>query len=152
MATSYTSNPRTTEQSSISHPSELSSLPFSLAAERWLENHSRYIKPRTLKGYREYFARLNEFFGDMSVDSLTIGHVRHYQTERGKKAGPNRINQELSALHQVLREAGCWNEIGTLYKALPGRKTKSGHSLTPEQEKHLREVAFSRPKWRVAAH
>ncbi len=131
---------------------DTSSAQFSEAAAAWLKEHSRYIKPRTISGYHEYFRRLNEFFGGMRLDSIQISHVRRYQDERSKRAGPGRVNQELSALHQVLVEADCWKEIGTLYKPLKNKTTKSGHSLTPEEEKRLREVAFSSPKWRVAGH
>ena len=127
-------------------------LTLTAAAKKWLEEHSRYIKPRTISGYREYFKALFSIFGDVPLNTIHITHVRNYQTERAKRAGNGRINQELSALHQVMSEAGCWRDIGFLYKPLPLPKLKSGHSLTAEEEKRLREVALSRPRWQVAGH
>ena len=31
-------------------------------------------------------------------------------------------------------------------------KRRGGHSISAEEERILREVAFSKPKWRLAAH
>ena len=31
-------------------------------------------------------------------------------------------------------------------------KRRGGHSISADEERLLREVAFSRPKWRLAAH
>ncbi len=133
-------------------PSTLSAMLFSDAGAIWIEQHSRYIKPGSIETYRQYFKALAPFFAALRVDAIHIGHIRHYQDERMKVAGASRINKELSALHQVLAEAGCWGSIGPLYKALPLSKIKSGHSLTPEEETRLREIAFTRPRWELAAH
>ena len=130
----------------------MGSLPFSHAAEVWLQEHSRYIKPGSIKTYREYFRALMPFFGELRVDTITIAHIRGYQDERSKAAGASRINKELSAVHQVLAEAGCWDSIRPLYKPLRMPAAKSGHSLTPAEESRLREIAFIQPRWQLAAH
>jgi hypothetical protein len=56
--------------------------PFAIAAATWLEQHSRYIKPRTLKGYGEFAKALNRIFGDVKCKAIHIGHLRYYQDER----------------------------------------------------------------------
>jgi integrase len=42
--------------------------------------------------------------------------------------------------------------IGELYKPLPVPKSRSGHSLTEDEEATLRDIASQKPKWRLAAH
>lgn len=132
--------------------SALGLLPFSKAAEIWLDQHSRYIKPGSIKTYREYFKALHPFFGELRVNTISIAQIRGFQDERRKAAGASRINKELSAVHQVLAEAGCWESIRPLYKPLRLSAAKSGHSLTPAEESRLREIAFTQPRWQLAAH
>ena len=38
------------------------------------------------------------------------------------------------------------------YKPMRVPKRRGGHSISADEERILREVAFSRPKWRLAAH
>ena len=42
-------------------------LPFRRASELWLEQHKRYIKPNTLRGYVFANKVLNAYFGDLIV-------------------------------------------------------------------------------------
>jgi integrase len=127
-------------------------LPFPKAARIWLDQHQLYIKPVTLRGYQNAVNLFGAFLGDVIVKDIHIGHIRAYQVERRKRAGPYLINAEVGVLSMVLKEARCWTPIADLYRPLKVPKRKSGHSLTVEQEARLREVAFSRPKWRLAAH
>jgi len=130
----------------------LSSLPFSRAAFLWLDQHQRYIKPNTLTNYRASVKLLTAFLGDTIVKEIHIGHVRTYQAERSKKAGAHLVNSELSVLQMILKEARCWKKIADLYRPLRVPKRRGGHSLSADEERILREVAFSKPKWRLAAH
>jgi integrase len=130
----------------------LFSLPFPRAAELWLEQHKRYIKPNTLRNYRACVKLLTAFIGETFVKDIHIGHIRAYQAERLVKAGHYLINGELSVLQMILKEARCWKAIADLYKPLRVPKRRGGHSISEDEERILREVAFSRPKWRLAAH
>lgn len=131
----------------------LSSLPFGRAAKLWLEQHQLYIKPNTLTNYRASVKQLTAFLGaDILVNQIHIGHARAYQVERSKKAGAHLVNGELSVLQMILKEARCWKKLAPLYKPLRVPKRRGGHSLSADEERILREVAFSKPKWRLAAH
>jgi hypothetical protein len=55
-------------------------------------------------------------------------------------------------LQQILKEARCWAPLKDLYRPMRVPKRKAGHSISADEERILREVAFSRPKWRLAAH
>jgi integrase len=132
--------------------SPLSSMPFSEASAFWLEQHKRYIKANTLKNYQNALKVLVPHLGDVIVKDIQIAHVRAYQAERGKKAGSYLLNSEISVLQMVMKEARCWKPIADLYKPLRVPKRRGGHSISADEERILREVAFSRPKWRLAAH
>jgi integrase len=128
------------------------SLTLAEAAPKWLEAHKRYIKPNTLKNYGASIRYLNTSLGDVVVEKIHIGHIRAYQAERGKSVGAYQLNGEVSVLQMILKEARCWKPIADLYKPLRVPKRRGGHSISADEERLLREVAFSRPKWRLAAH
>jgi integrase len=132
--------------------SPLSSMPFSEASAFWLEQHRRYIKSNTLRNYQAALKLLIANLGDVIVKDIEIAHVRAYQAERGKKAGAYLLNSEVSVLQMVMKEARCWKSIADLYKPLRVPKRRAGHSISADEERILRDVAFSRPKWRLAAH
>lgn len=127
-------------------------LPFSDAYDHWLEIKAPEIRPRTLRGYRLAKKPLAVFFGALHLNEIHIGHVRAYQQERGKKAGPVLLNGECSCLGMVLEEAGLRQEIWAKYKPRHVPKRGAGNSLSATEEERLREVAFRHPKWRLAAH
>ena len=91
---------------------------FSHAAAQWLGDHSRYIKPRTIKDYQQYIKALTPFFGHLRLKEIHIGNVRQYQTVRKVMAGHSRINMELSTLQQILKEAKLWQNMAELYRPL----------------------------------
>lgn len=128
------------------------SLTLAEAGPEWLEQHKRYIKPNTLRNYTASVGSLIANLGDVLVKDIHIGHIRAYQDERGKFVGAYQLNGELSVLQMVLKEARCWKPIAELYKPLRVPKRRGGHSISAEEERILREVAFTKPKWRLAAH
>lgn len=127
-------------------------LRFSLACERWMEQHRLYIRPSTLKAYEKNIKPLLAFFGELTLRDIHIGHVRTYQQERQLKAGAYLVNAEMSCFQMAMKEAGIWERMEELYRPLRVPKRRAGHSLSDSQEQRLREVAFRHPKWRLAAH
>jgi integrase len=130
----------------------LVSLPFSSASAFWFEQHSRYIKPSTAKSYAGAVKVLCRFFGEILLRDITIAHVRRYQDERRKKAGAYLLNSEIGVLQMILREARLWKNLEEDYKPLRVSRAGAGRSLSKEEEDRLRAAAFSKPKWRLAAH
>ena len=94
----------------------------------------------------------NRFFGDKPINEIAIIHLRMYQDIRSAKVCAHTVNRELGVLQQVLREFDEWHRLASRYRQLRQEPTRAGHSLTEEEERRLREVAFSRPKWQTAAH
>src|ERR1700733_156381 len=128
------------------------SLTLAEAGPKWLQEHSRLLKANTTRNYWAALKLLNASFGNLSLKDIDVGHLRQYQQARGKAAGPYLINTELSVLQQILKECGEWDRIKKFYKPMRVPKRRAGHSISADQERILREVAFSKPKWRLAAH
>ncbi len=51
-----------------------------------------------------------------------------------------------------MKEYDQWARLQSRYKPLKVEPHRSGHSLTAEEEERLKTVAFSKKKWRLAAH
>lgn len=128
------------------------SLTLAEAGPKWLQEHSRLLKANTTRNYRASLKLLNVLIGNLRLKDIDVGHFRDYQRTRGEVAGHYLINGELSVLQQILKECGEWDRIRPFYKPMRVPKRRGGHSISAEEERVLREVAFSRPKWRLAAH
>lgn len=128
-------------------------LTFEVAAQRWLESHSNSIRPSTIRCYKQYVASLSEFFRGMRLSEIDTDKIREYQQWRSKRACPTRLNGEIaSVLRAVLKHAGLWKHLEEFYKPQRAEFRRAGHSITLDDERRLRNVALSRPKWLVAGH
>jgi integrase len=136
---------------SIVKDAPLPETPFPDLADSWLKNHKRYIKLRTFYDYQQYIKTLNKFFGEMNVGEIDLANVRAYQDWRGEMAGNQRINIELSALHQILEESGHWEHLAKGYRPLPVDKRGSGQSLSEEDQEKLLMLVFRRRE-KMLAH
>jgi hypothetical protein len=85
-------------------------------------------------------------------DLYAAAHLRRYQAERGKAVGACQLDGEMSVLQMILKESGQWDRITKFYKPMRMPKRRGGHSISADEERVLREVAFSKPKWSLAAH
>jgi integrase len=128
------------------------SLTLAEAGPKWLQQHGRMLKENTTRNYRYALGLLNKSFGDLRLREIDVAQFRSYQQTRGEAAGPYLINGELSVLQMIMKECGEWDRIRPFYKPLRVPKRRGGHSISADEERQLREVAFSRPKWRLAAH
>jgi integrase len=125
---------------------------FSAAATTWFEDHKRYIKPNTADSYNDALKPLCKFLGDKPLNEIQNAHIRMYQEMRKARVGAHAINREVGVFQQIMREFGEWRRLEDRYKLLKEPPHRAGHSLSSEEEKRLREVAFTKPKWRLAAH
>lgn len=128
------------------------SLTLSEAAPKWLAGHQQFIQPNTLKNYHNTIRLLTSSLGEVLLKDMSIDHIRTYQAQRSKRGGSYLVNGELSVLQMILKECGEWDRIKPFYKPMRVPKRRGGHSISADEERILREVAFSRPKWRLAAH
>jgi integrase len=130
-----------------------SSVPtFSQAGGLWLHQHRRYIRPNTIGCYEDALKPLGRFFGDLRLDKIEIKHIRAYQDHRSAQVTPLTTNREVGVFQLVMKEFDQWARLQSRYKPLKVEQHRSGHSLTAEEEERLKTVAFSKKKWRLAAH
>jgi integrase len=121
---------------------------FNEAAPLWLASRVK-IKPRTRKDYEQYIRALSPFFGDLALRTIHLGHIRAYQVERSKVAGPARVNHEVCLLAQLLRRAGTWSLLEEGYEPLPLPYWQPPRTMTDEEEQRFFELASSRPEWEL---
>jgi hypothetical protein len=57
------------------------------ACPKWLQEHSRYLKPHTIRGYTAALKSLTTSMGSLCLKEIDVSHIRTYQTERGSPAG-----------------------------------------------------------------
>lgn len=138
----------------LSHAQIEPSTPFATAATNWLYEHSAYIKKGTHRTYAQYLNRLSEFYGALPLKDFSIGNVRAYQRWRAQTCGAQRINAELSALQQVLKQVNHWRHIEAIYRPLPVPKTKVRQNMSVEEEQRLVAVALdgAKPRRLLAGH
>jgi integrase len=136
-----------------------SNLKFSEAAERWLSSKSmsfarvRYVSPRTLSDLRQYVRALNRKFGHTKLKNIGIRLVREYQVERAETCGPNKINQELGTLVQIMKRGGAWGKsLQICYQRLKREHPEVRRAMTPEEQEHFLVVAASREEWKLVYH
>lgn len=131
---------------------------FTEAAAMWTESRSlapnldrtHYVSPRTLRDDQQYIRALGPIFGPIPLGKIHVGHLRHYQDERSTKAGPNKVNQELSLLGRVLRRAGLWDKTFERgYQPLKVLTADVPRAMSPEEQDWFLHVAASKKKWEV---
>src|ERR1017187_5697330 len=126
-----------TARRKIMPPADFALMHFNDAASAWLNEHKAEIGERTKRNYDNNLRFLGEFFGEMPLREIHIGHVQQYQEWRQRPrfddkarrtwtAGYSPINHECSALAQILGRAGLWLDIARFYRPLKQPKTRAG--------------------------
>ena len=136
-------------QDAMIHDPQFAQRPFKEAAPLWLASRVK-IKPRTRKDYEQYIRALNPFFGELRLKNIHLGHLRQFQIERSKFAGPARVNHELSLLGQVLKRAGVWTPATEeAYEPLPLPYWQAPRTMSDEEEERFFQMAGSRSEWEL---
>jgi integrase len=129
---------------------ELGELPFSVAADLWMELKCQTVNERTGWDYKHYLRALNRFFSQLKLVDIHIGHIVEYRTQRLVSAGPDRINHEVNTLQQMLKMAGLWEPIGRVYKPMKRPMRGPGQAPLDEEIAWMFEVASTRKRWKRA--
>lgn len=148
-------------------PKKFGLLYFKQAAPLWLNEHSAEISAKSLKDYKFLIIPLTEFFADLPLNEIHIGHVTVYINQRlqtprrnlrsnqedlgfGQLVGPNAVRKEVSTLAQIMKRGGLWDEIGhdLVLPKLPKRTV--GKALEEEEVERLFTVAASNRRWKLA--
>ena len=126
---------------------DLSTMTFRQACHAFLESRRPFLSPRTWRDYQYYTKHLSDLFGTKRLPEITADHLRKYQRSRSGKSNPNKINQELGVVAQMLKRIGCWEKVGLGYQPLPLRKSTVGRAMTDDEERRLFRAGASNPRW-----
>jgi len=133
--------------------------PFRDAALTWLQRHlfeplgpltctlrksHVYLQDRTVRGYLQTIRTLTFFFAVTPLKDIHPMLLREYQKRRAETVSPNKINQELGCLRQIMNYSGAWT-AALEREYLPFRPEESAipRALTPEEQEHFLKVAAS---------
>ena len=125
----------------------LTAVPFSRAAEAWLDSRRPYLSAKTVHEYALNIKTLCAYFGEMRLQEITPDQVRAYQRMRMTQCGPFAINHECCVLNQMRKRIG---KPFADYQPLPLPKEIRGRALTELERKKLLETAASDPNWLAA--
>jgi integrase len=130
---------------------ESARLPFSAAAERFLQDRTPHLAPKSVTTERERAKAVNRTFGDTPVFRVTPESVLAYV--RGRKAAGianATVNRELDVIRGVLKKAKRWHLFADEIRPLPVRQN-IGRALAYDEKLRLLKIAASRPEWQTAA-
>jgi integrase len=127
----------------------LQHLPFSEAADLWLEQRKMYIRESTADCYRDYLSRLKGFFA-CPLSEIHVGHLMQYQGQMRKLYHPSSVNHDLNILSQMLHQAGLWMPIREYYRPLPLPEADPPRVMSELEESRFFEFASKNPKWQLA--
>ncbi len=131
-------------------PTDMSNWPLEKAAKEWLAGRTRLVAPQTARIDRERLVPLLQALGSHRLSQVTAADINGYQLQRMAKVSPRTVNLETKVLRMILRSAKSWSHLADDYKPLREDKRGPGRALSPEEERHLFDVAGSNPNWSVA--
>lgn len=130
----------------------LQALPFSDAADKWLEQRQsfgRIIRDSTAACYRDYIARLKDF-GFPPLGEIHIGHIHAYQAQRRKEYHPASVNHDINLLCQMMTQCELWAPIQPHYQPLPLPEQDPPKVMTETEEDAFFAFASEEPSWQYA--
>lgn len=149
-----------TRNDTLGHdPDSLLSKKFSVAAPIWLESRRQYLKARSFYMAEHHIKQLNKSIGEIPIEKMHIGHLRHHQIARinneggrwKRPAGPSIINHELSVVQMVLKRAGVWKQrFQSFYEPLPKPPTRPLKVMTDREEQTFFQIGAVHPDWELA--
>jgi integrase len=127
----------------------LTQLPFTSAAQAWLESRRAYLSAKTYHEYELSIHTLSKFFGELRLPEIDGDLVRSYQRMRKGRIGDGAfaINHECGILLQMRKRIGL--PLAD-YQPLPLPKQERGRALSDEQRSRLLRVAHANPNWEAA--
>jgi integrase len=131
-------------------PTDQAKWPFEKAAGVWRENRTRQVSRSTYTTEGHLLKPLLKVFSGRRLGDIASADVQAYQMMRSTEVGPRTVNLEVKILRMILRGAKLWARLADDYKPLREDKRGPGRALSPEQERHLFEVAASNPHWDAA--
>jgi integrase len=130
---------------------EFARLPFTKAAEAFLEDRTGRVADRTIQFEKERIKALSIFFGEKPLLRIKAEDINTYQKGRlSSGLSGKTINMDIGVLRLMMKRAKCWSIVADDVKLFPKRTRVVGRVLAPEQKAHLFQMAGNNPNWLVA--
>jgi len=125
-------------------------LAFPLALERYLEDRSAHVTPRSKRTESDHAKPLKEYFSAIPLTRITAENILAYIRQRKEKGMSNvTVNMEIGILRRVLKRGKRWSIIADDVPRLPERRD-IGRALTLDEKTRLLKVAAAKPEWDTA--
>ena len=136
---------------SCTKTSDFARLPFSDAADKYLEERKGELAEGSYKKERQLLVQPKSSFKTIPLKKVQTQHLMDYRVERQKTgAGPTIINMEVAVIGRMLKKAKRWHQVAADIKPLRQTSTPVGRALEPDQKMRLLEIAATKPEWLVA--
>jgi len=124
-------------------------LPFSEAADRYLESRKLELSPRSFKKEGQLLVHPRRFWGATPLTRINTESLLAYRESRGR-AGlkPSYLNMEFGAIRRILKRARRWHAIAEDIKPLRERG-QVGRALSPEEKLKLLKRTENSPEWQM---
>jgi integrase len=123
-------------------------LPFSKAAERYLDSRKLELAPGSFKKEMQLLKRPALYFGATPLHRINGEQLQTYREQRAGGAGPSFINMEMGAIRRIFKRAKRWHLVGEDLRPLrEGRKI--GRALSQEEKARLLDLAAKNREWLV---
>ena len=126
--------------------SAFAKLPFSEAAEEYIEDREHHLRPNTVLTERQRLKAINKILGTVRVSQITVRDVSGYIRKRTAVVSNATVNRELDIIRGVLKKAKLWSLFTDDIKTLEVEH-HVGRALDDEQKMRLLRMAESRPEW-----
>ncbi len=135
-------------------------LAFTEAADRYIEDRTPHLAPRSVDSEERRLKPMRAFFGATPLTRIKPDSVRQYIVWRKEggfkdKKGKSRkienrtVNMEIGVLSRILRRAKRWYLMADELRPLPERRDV-GRALSNDEKVKLVKAAGSKPEWQVA--
>lgn len=126
-------------------------LPFSQAADRYLEDRRGRVAERTIQLEIERLRPLRRHFGEKTLIRIKAEDLGAYQAERvARNVSGRTVNIEVGIIRRMFKKAKCWATLAEDVEMFPEQMREIGRVLPQEQKSELFRVAAARPAWMVA--
>jgi integrase len=118
---------------------------FQAAAERWLDDRSLSLSPKTVRIEKTNLSHLKPVLGANLLSAITPERIADYQRSRLREgASPRTINLEIGTVRAVLRRHRLWANVQPDIRMLPTRDDHGKALTTSEQRDLLHACSESR--------
>jgi integrase len=125
-------------------------LAFTEALERYLDDRSARVTPRSKRSESDHSKPLREHFHVTSVARISAEAILAYIRHRKDKGISNvTIDMEIGILRRVLKRAKRWSQVADEVPRLPERRDV-GRALSLADKARLLQLVAARPEWLTA--